>query len=83
MKADATDKQNEHWVTHPTKKNLLIIVTVWFVGISLQILAVTDLFTESFFNKRYIFTYALMVMSTWITFKVVSNYLRAKGTANN
>ncbi|WP_228451020.1 hypothetical protein, partial [Marnyiella aurantia] len=83
MKTDTIDKQNEqkrNWVTHPTKRNLLIIVTMWFVGNSLLILSTTDLFTESFFNKKYIIIYAMMIMSTWTTFKVIRNYSKTRET---
>jgi hypothetical protein len=83
MKTDTVDKQNDqkrNWVTHPTKRNLLIIVTIWFVGNGLLILSTTDLFTESFFNKKYVMTYAMMIMSTWTNFKVIRNYSKTRET---
>jgi hypothetical protein len=83
MKTDTFDKQTEakrNWVTHPTGRNLLIIVTIWFVGNGLLILSTTDLFTESFFNKKYIMIYAMMIMSTWTTFKVIRNYSKTRET---
>ena len=83
MKTDTIDKQNEqqrNWVTHPTKRNLLIIVTIWCVGNGLLILSTTDLFTESFINKKYVMIYAMMIMSTWTTFKVLRNYSKTRGT---
>ena len=85
MKTDTIDNQNQqkrNWVTHPTKRNLLIIVTAWFVGNSLLILSTTDLFTESFFNKKYVMIYAMMIMSTWTTFKVTLNYFKTRGTVD-
>jgi hypothetical protein len=83
MKTDTIDKQNEqqrNWVTHPTKRNLLIIVTIWCVGNGLLILSTTDLFTERFINKKYVMIYAMMIMSTWTTFKVLRNYSKTRGT---
>jgi hypothetical protein len=80
---ETIDKQTElkrNWVTHPTKRNLLIIVIAWLVGNGLLILASTDLFTESLRNQKYILIYAMMVVSTAITLKVVSNFFRTRGT---
>lgn len=78
------DKQNEqkrNWVTHPTSRNIVIIVTIWFVGNGLLVLSTTDLFTESFFNKKYLLTYAMMIIATLTTFKVILNYFRNRGTS--
>ena len=83
MKTDTFDKQNEqkrNWVTHPTKRNLFIIVTIWFLGNGLLILSTTDLFTESFLNKKYVLIYAMMIMSTWTTIKMIRNYSKTRGT---
>jgi len=83
MKTETVDKQMEqkrNWVTHPTKRNLLIILTVWTIGISLLIISTTNLFTESFFNKKYILIYAMMIMSTWTTSKVTLNYFKTRRT---
>ena len=83
MKTETIDKQTEqkrNWVTHPTKRNLMIIVTVWFIANGLLILSTTDFFTESFLNKKYILIYAIMIMSTLTTFKVILNYSRTRRT---
>jgi hypothetical protein len=84
MKADRTKKDNEpkkNWVTHPTRKILSIFVTIWFLGNGLLILVITDLFTEPFFNTRYMVIYGMMIMSTWTTFMVFLNYSKTKGTS--
>ena len=83
MKTETIDKQTvqkRNWITHPTKRNLLIIVTVWVVGNGLLIISTTDLFTESFLDKKYILIYAMMIMSSWTTFKVISNYFKTRVT---
>ncbi len=85
MKTEIIDKQTEqkrNWVTHPTKRNILIIATVWVIGNGLLILSTTDLFTESFLSKKYILIYGLMIMSTWTTFKVTLNYFKRNGTVD-
>jgi hypothetical protein len=81
MKAETIDKQTEqrrNWVTHPTRRNILIIGTAWFVGNGLLVLSTTDLFTESFISKRYIMIYVMMIMSTWTTFQVTLNYFKTR-----
>lgn len=84
MKTETIDKhklnKKRNWVTHPTKRNLLIIVTVWIIGNGLLILSTTNFFMESFLNKKYILIYAIMIMSTLTTFKVILNYSRKRIT---
>jgi SAM-dependent methyltransferase len=71
-----TEKRN--WVTHPTKTNLLIIVTIWFVGNGLLLLATTDLFTESFFSKKYLIIYG-QVVDLGCGSGLLARYLTARG----
>lgn len=81
MDTETIDKQEalkKDWRTHPTSRTILILVTVWLVSNSLIILSATDLFTESFFNKRYVMMYLLMIFSTWTTLKVVLNYFKTR-----
>ena len=86
MKTENVDKQTEqkrNWVTHPTKRNLLIIFTVYVVGNGLLIISTTDLFTESFLNKKYLMIYAMMIMSSWTVLKVLLNYFRVSDKNSN
>ena len=77
---DTQTEQKRNWVTHPTKRNLLIMVTIWLVGNGLLILSLTDLFTESFLNRRNIVIYIMMIISTRSTFSLVLNYFRTRAT---
>ena len=43
-----------------SKKAVVILGMIWFVGFTLLTLAITDLFTESFFQARYLPIYLLM-----------------------
>jgi len=81
MKTDTIDKQIEqkrNWVTHPTRRYLVISLTVWFVGIVFLVITMTDFFTQSFFNKKHFVFYAMIIMSTWTTIKVTLNYIKTK-----
>lgn len=70
-------QQKQNWVTHPTKRNLFIVLIAWMVANGLLMILITDLFRETFFNKRYVLIYALMLMSTWTMAKAISNYLKS------
>lgn len=69
-----------NWINHPTRKNLFTILTVWIIGNILITIAITDLFTERFFNKKYILIYSLMLISTGTTLKVIINYFNTRRT---
>jgi len=68
--------KNESFLTNPTKKHLILFGLLWFVSIILLILSTTDLFTESFFQKKYVLIYFLMIGSTVATGKLYFNYLK-------
>ena len=83
MKIEAIGKKSEQkgrWITHPTKRNLLIFLSIWFVGTGLLVLSATDLFRESFLNRKYIMIYVLITMSTLTTVKLLLNYFKSKRT---
>ena len=71
-----TVKRN--FIKNPTRKNLILFILLWFVGIFLLTLSTTDLFTESFFQKKYIMIYFLMIGSTITTGKLYYNYWKNK-----
>ena len=67
-----------NFITNPSKKNLIIFTLLWFLGIVLLTLSATDLFTESFFQKKYVLIYFLMIGSTITTIKLYKNYWKNK-----
>jgi hypothetical protein len=71
-----TVKRN--FIKNPTIKNLILFTLLWFVGILLLTLSTTDLFTESFFQKKYVIIYFLMIGSTIATGKLYFNYWKNK-----
>jgi len=68
----------DSFLTNPTKKHLIIFGLLWFIGIALLTLSVTDLFTENFFQKRYVMMYFLMIGSSITTGKLYFNYWKNK-----
>ena len=49
---------------NPSKKNLIIFTFIWFFGILLLTLSLTDLFAESFFKNANLVIYFLIIYST-------------------
>ncbi|AGC77223.1 hypothetical protein LX97_01531 [Nonlabens dokdonensis] len=47
-----------------TKKYLWIITTVWLIGISLTVLAATDLFNQTMFQRKFVPVVLLSILST-------------------
>jgi uncharacterized membrane protein YjjP (DUF1212 family) len=59
---------------NPTLKTIIIFSILWIISNTLLILSMTDLFTESLFQKKYLMIYFLMIGSTIATGKLFFNY---------
>jgi len=70
--------KNQSFLTNPTKKHLILFGLLWFISNTLLTLSITDLFTESFFQKNYVMIYFLMIGSTIATGKLYINYWKNK-----
>lgn len=70
--------KNKSFFTNPTKKHLVLFGILWFTSNTLLIMSITNLFAESFFQKKYVMIYFLMIGSTITTGKLYSNYLKKK-----
>ena len=73
---------DSNWLKHPTKKQMIITIAVWIVGLALSISSATDFYTKSIFVSRNIFTLFLCVFATIVMLKVVRNYKNG-GTISN
>lgn len=67
------------WFERPSKKQLIILIIIWLFGITLSILAITDLFSQNFFQKGSLIMYFIMIGATISVMKAWANY---KKTAN-
>ncbi len=61
---------------NPSKKTVIYFSILYVVSIILLILAITDLFTVSFFQGNQIVVYFLMGMSTLSLINLLRNYLK-------
>ena len=71
-----TTKRN--YINNPSKKNMILFTLLWLLGIILLTLSTTDFFSESFFQKKYLMIYFLMIGSTLTTAKLYINYWKNK-----
>ena len=62
------------WFECPSKKQLIILIIIWLFGITLSILAISDLFSQNFFQKGSLIMYFLMIGATLSIIRVWSNY---------
>jgi len=63
---------------NPTKTNLIVFTLLWMVSVVLIILSVTDLFTQSVFQKRYIPVFIIVLASSRVIAKLYFNYFKNK-----
>ena len=70
--------KKESFLKNPTKKHLIIFGLLWFISIILLTLSITDLFTESFFQKKYVMMYFLIIGSSITTGRLYFNYWKNK-----
>lgn len=66
------------WMKNPSRKQMILFTLLYFAGILLLVLSMTDLFTESLFQGKYLLLYFLIIGSTLATFKIHLNYWNFK-----
>ncbi|AXT19480.1 hypothetical protein D1817_06235 [Flavobacteriaceae bacterium] len=64
------------WINNPSRKQLIVFISLWFIGITLLALVVTDLFTETLFQSKNSIVLLLMGTSTVVIFKLLLNYIK-------
>lgn len=64
----------KNWTKNPSKNQLILIILISLIGNLMLITAMTNLFTESMLNGKYLILYFLMLGSIFTTVKVYFNY---------
>ncbi|SHH48519.1 hypothetical protein SAMN05444281_0822 [Wenyingzhuangia marina] len=59
-------------------KAIFIFPLACLISNTLLVLSLTDLFTESFFQKKYFIVYLIMIISVFPTVKICVEYYRSK-----
>lgn len=71
-KINLKDKALIHLIT---KKRAVVLTALWFIGGLLLLLAMSDLFTQSIFNKKYLLLQFLFLLNTVFVFKMWKVYI--------
>jgi hypothetical protein len=70
--------ERKNMLTHPKKKHVILFTLFVSVGFTLNIIALTNAFTEPFFQKKGIAVYLLMLGSMIFLFIMWMNYFKNK-----
>lgn len=62
----------------PSKTVVVVFVLFWLIGCSLLVLAMTDLFQESFLNGKYVVSYLLLAGATASVFRIIVAYYKSR-----
>jgi len=76
-------KSKTNWMNNPSRKQLILITSLWILANTLLVLSMTNLFTESIFQRTHIMIYLLMFGSTLTTFYSFRNFLKIKKVGFN
>jgi hypothetical protein len=63
-----------HWISKPTKRHILLVGLLWFSGVALSILAMTDVFKENLFQSKNTMMIIVQMIATIVYIKIVKNY---------
>jgi hypothetical protein len=61
---------------NPSLKNVMMLSLLWFISNMLLVLSITDLFSDSFLQKRYLIVYFVMIASTTSIIRIYHNYFK-------
>ncbi len=76
-------KNRRTFVSHPTEKNVLVVVTAWLLSVVLLLCAMTDFFQMPFIVKENIVMLFLIGSSTSVVFEVLLNFYRLRKKKEN
>ncbi len=67
-------QQTTNWTNNPTKKQLLLTVLLGLTSFILLLLSMTNFFTETPFQGKYLILYFLLIFSGLTVYKVCRTY---------
>jgi uncharacterized membrane-anchored protein len=78
------EKENRiiNWINNPSKGIVLLISILWLISAFLLVFAVTDFFTESFFQRKFLTIYMLLATSAFTTVIIHIKYWSSKERKN-
>ena len=73
-------QERRRWLAQPTRKGLITAGSIWLVGNTLQVLAITGLEPQRLFEQRNVGFYGTFILSTWIMVHMARNYVKRRRT---
>jgi len=77
-----SDPFGRNWLRNPSKKQVILVSVIWFVGFACNLLAYTNFFTELPTDNKYIIVHVLQLSATLITAVALFNYFRNRKARN-
>ena len=69
-------QQTNNWINNPTKKQLTLTILLGLTGFILLLLSMTNFFTETPFQGKYLILYFLLIGSALTVYKVCRSYYK-------
>lgn len=65
---------NDNWIKNPTKIQVMLVTTVWLLGLFLLSAGITEFYKDTFWNFKFVLVYILMLGSFWTVFQIYYHY---------
>ncbi len=69
-------KAATNYMLYPSKKILIIATLVWMLAMTLLVVSMTDVFTQSFFQNKYTVLYLIMFAAFLQMLRLYKNYFK-------
>jgi hypothetical protein len=69
-------QETNNWIKNPTKKQMTLVVILGLAGFILLLLSMTNFFSETIFQGKYLVLYFLLIGSGLTVYKVCRNYYK-------
>ncbi len=72
------NKHNLFDLKHLNKSKIIWLTLLWIIAIGCCIISISDNFTKSIFQKKYLTIWIIMIASTYTIIKIHLDYFRNK-----
>ena len=66
-----------NWVRHPSKKQCILSIIAWFAGMLFLLLSLSNFFTETVFQGKYLMVGFVVLASTLLVIVICRNYCKS------
>lgn len=67
-------KKENNLFENPTKTQFYLFIALWIIGLTLSVLAMTDLFRESIFQRKNLMMILLNIFSAGVCIRFIWNF---------